>query len=169
MLEAARVLSRYRFKHAIRFVLFTGEEQGLHGSRDYASQLAGERSKVRGVFNMDMIGYDSDANGIVEIQTQDEASRSLAELLLKTIRVYQMKLTPQLPEEAPEWSDHASFWRNGYPAVLVIEDSELGETEDFNPYYHTAGDTVNALNFPYMRRIVQTVIGAAAQLAEPVR
>ena len=36
VLEAARILSQYQFKHTIRFVLFTGEEQGLIGSRAYA-------------------------------------------------------------------------------------------------------------------------------------
>jgi hypothetical protein len=188
VLEAARVLSQYKFKRSIYFVLFTGEEQGLVGSRAYAGRLKREGANIVGVFNMDMIGYDSDNNGVFEIQAPDEDSFQLAELLMATANHYNFSLAPEVPNEAPPWSDHAlvrevpneappwsdhaSFARQGYPAVLIIEDTELGETEDFNPYYHTTGDTLEAVNLSYARRIVQAIvkqIGAVAQLAEPVR
>jgi leucyl aminopeptidase len=169
VLEAARVLSQYKFKRSIYFLLFTGEEQGLVGSRAYAGRLKREGANIVGVFNMDMIGYDSDNNGIFEIQAPDEDSFRLAELLIATANHYNLSLAPEVPNEAPPWSDHASFARQGYPAVLIIEDTELGETEDFNPYYHTTGDTLEAVNLSYARRIVQAIVGAVAQLAEPVR
>lgn len=169
VLEAARVLSQYKFKRMIRFVLFTGEEQGLVGSRAYASRLKREGVEILGVFNMDMIGYDGDDNGIIEIQAQDEDSFQLAQLLIQMITEYDLKLSPEVPDEAPPWSDHAAFWRQGYPAVLLIEDTELGETEDFNPYYHTSGDTIEAINFSYARRVVQAIVGTVAQLAHLVQ
>jgi hypothetical protein len=169
VLEAARVLSQYKFKRSIYFVLFTGEEQGLVGSRAYAGRLKREGANIVGVFNMDMIGYDSDNNGIFEIQAPDEDSFRLAELLIATANHYNLSLAPEVPNEAPPWSDHASFARQGYPAVLIIEDTELGETEDFNPYYHTTGDTLEVINLSYARRIVQAIVGTVAQLAEPVR
>ncbi|MFN4218321.1 MAG: M28 family metallopeptidase [Candidatus Bipolaricaulia bacterium] len=169
VLEAARVLSQYKFKRSIYFVLFTGEEQGLVGSRFYAGRLKREGAQILGVFNMDMIGYDSDDNGVFEIQAPDEDSFQLAQLLMATTNHYGLALAPEVPDQAPPWSDHASFARQGYPAVLLIEDTELGETEDFNPYYHTTGDTLEAVNLSYARRIVQAVVGTVAQLAEPVR
>lgn len=169
VLEAARVLSQYKFKRSIYFVLFTGEEQGLVGSRAYAGRLKREGAQILGVFNMDMIGYDSDDNGVFEIQVPDENSLRLAELLMATTNHYGVALAPEVPNEAPPWSDHASFARQGYPAVLLIEDTELGETEDFNPYYHTRGDTLEAVNLSYAKRIVQALVGAVAQLAEPAQ
>jgi len=169
VLEAARVLSQYKFKRSIYFVLFTGEEQGLVGSRAYAGRLKREGANIVGVFNMDMIGYDSDGNGVFEIQAPDEDSYQLGQLLISINNRYDLRLAPEVPDQAPPWSDHASFARQGYPAVLIIEDTELGETEDFNPYYHTTGDTLEALNLSYARRIVQAIVGAVAQLAEPVR
>lgn len=169
VLEAARVLSQYKFKRSIYFVLFTGEEQGLVGSRAYASRLKREGANILGVFNMDMIGYDSDNNGIFEIQAPDEDSYQLAERLMATTNHYSLSIVPEVPNEAPPWSDHASFARQGYPAVLLIEDTELGETEDFNPYYHTTADTLEAINLPYARRIVQAIVGTVAQLAELVQ
>lgn len=171
VLEAARILSQYKFKHTLRFVLFTGEEQGLVGSRAYAGKLASEGVKILGVFNMDMIAYDGDANGFFEVHAGTrEESLTLSELMVQTIQTYEIKLVPDVLEAgATNRSDHASFWSRGYPAVLVIEDSEYGETDDFNPYYHSTADTLDKLDLSYAKRIAQVVIGAAAQLAEPVQ
>jgi Zn-dependent M28 family amino/carboxypeptidase len=171
VLEAARILSQYKFKHTIRFVLFTGEEQGLVGSRAYAGKLASDGVQVLGVFNMDMIGYDGDSDGAFEVHagTRDSSVR-IAELLVQTLQRYEIKLAPEVLEVgATNRSDHASFWSRGYPAVLVIEDSEYGATDDFNPYYHSTSDTLDKLDLSYAKRIAQVVIGAAAQLAEPVQ
>lgn len=169
--EAARILSKYRFKHTIRFVLFTGEEQGLVGSRAYAGRLARDGAEILGVLNMDMIGYDSDKDGAFEIHAGTrEPSVQLANVIVQTIKTFEIKLTPDLLESgATNRSDHASFWSRNYPAVLVIEDSEYGSSDDFNPYYHSTSDTLDKLDLTYAKRIAQTVIGAAAQLAEPLR
>lgn len=171
VLEAARILSQYKFKHTIRFVLFTGEEQGLIGSRAYAGKLASEGVQILGVLNMDMIGYDSDSNGAFEVHAGTrEGSVKLADLLVQTLSAYEIKLAPEVLEAgATNRSDHASFWSRGYPAVLVIEDSEYGETDDFNPYYHSTADTLDKLDLSYAKRIAQAVIGVAAQLAEPTQ
>lgn len=171
VLEAARILSQYKFKHTIRFVLFTGEEQGLIGSRAYAGKLASEGVQILGVFNMDMIGYDSDSDGAFEIHAgAREGSVKIADLLVQTLTAYEIKLAPEVLEVgATGRSDHASFWSRGYPAVLVIEDSEYGETDDFNPYYHSTADMLDKLDLSYAKRIAQAVIGAAAQLAEPIQ
>ncbi|MCX8104179.1 MAG: M20/M25/M40 family metallo-hydrolase, partial [Candidatus Bipolaricaulota bacterium] len=171
VLEAARILSQYKFKHTIRFVLFTGEEQGLVGSRAYAGKLASEGVQILGVFNMDMIGYDGDSDGAFEVHAGTRAeSVKLSELVVQTLQTYEIKLKPDVLEaDATNRSDHASFWSRGYPAVLVIEDSEYGETDDFNPYYHTTADTLDKLDLSYAKRIAQVVIGTAAQLAEPMQ
>src|SRR5258708_29219390 len=50
-LEAARIIARsgLKLKRTIRFVLFTGEEQGLIGSRKYAEQHAAEADSIQAV------------------------------------------------------------------------------------------------------------------------
>lgn len=171
VLEAARILSQYQFRHTIRFVLFTGEEQGLVGSRAYASKLASNGVPILGVFNMDMIGYDGNSDGAFEIHAGvRESSLKLANLLVETLQRYEIKLAPEVAEAgASNRSDHASFWSRGYPAVLVIEDTGYGESDDFNPYYHTTADTLDKLDLSYAKRLAQVVIGAAAQLAEPTQ
>lgn len=169
VLEAARILSQYKFKHTIRFVLFTGEEQWTVGSSAYARKLASAGAQILGVFNMDMIGYDSDDNGLFEMWVRPGESEELADLIVRTIETYGIALAPDVLADPRRGGDHESFWRRGYPALMIIEDTEFGETEDFNPCYHTSCDVLRMLNLSYAQRIAQAVIGAAAQLAEPVQ
>lgn len=48
VLEAARILSQYRFDRTLHFVLFTGEEQGLLGSRHYVTDAQAGGSNIVG-------------------------------------------------------------------------------------------------------------------------
>src|SRR2546428_4103931 len=54
-LEAARIIARsgLKPKRTIRFVLFTGEEQGLIGSRKYAEAHAAEADSIQAVILLD--------------------------------------------------------------------------------------------------------------------
>ncbi len=167
--EAARIFSQYKFKHTVRFVLFTGEEQWMVGSSAYAKKLASEGAQVLGVFNMDMIGYDGDGNGLFEMWVRPGESEKLADLIIRTIETHGIALAPDVLADPRRGGDHESFWRRGYPALMIIEDTEFGETEDFNPCYHTLCDVLRMLNLSYAKRIAQAVIGAAAQLAEPIQ
>ena len=59
LLEFARIIqeSGVVFRHTLRLCLFTGEEQGLVGSRALAARYAEAGEDVIGMFNTDMIGY----------------------------------------------------------------------------------------------------------------
>jgi len=57
VLAVASVLSNYKFQHTIRFVTFSGEEEGLLGSDDYAGRAQNNGDNIVGVINADMIGY----------------------------------------------------------------------------------------------------------------
>src|SRR5690606_24308011 len=64
LLELARILAPARPEATILFIAYAGEEQGLNGSYDHVRKLraAGELTKVKAVYNMDMIAYTSDAD-----------------------------------------------------------------------------------------------------------
>ena len=49
-------MSQYTFNHTIRFVAFSGEEQGLIGSRHYAEDAYNNNESIVAVLNADMIG-----------------------------------------------------------------------------------------------------------------
>ena len=55
VLEAARVLSRYRFPGSIVFAGLSGEEQGLFGGQIMARQAVAQGWHIEGVLNNDMI------------------------------------------------------------------------------------------------------------------
>lgn len=63
-LEAARILSQYRFEHTIKFIGFDFEESspsfGLTGSRKYVAEGIKSHEQLEGVFNFEMIGYYSE-------------------------------------------------------------------------------------------------------------
>lgn len=166
VLAAASVLSAYRFECTLRYVLFTGEEQGMLGSAVYAQSVAGLGEPVSGVLNLDMLGYNTPNSApTIEMDIRSGApgapDRVLTSMFSAVIEAYQINLAPRLLPSDETGSDHSSFWDEGYPAVLLIED-----WQDHTPYYHTPGDRVSSLNMPYYTDFVKAVVGAMAHLAE---
>ena len=68
-LEAARVLSRYRFAGSIVYAALAGEEQGLYGGRILAEQAKRDGWRIEAVLNNDMIGNSAGITGIVDNTT----------------------------------------------------------------------------------------------------
>jgi len=171
VLEAARLLSRHRFYHTVRFIAFAGEEQGSYGSRHYASQARARGEPIAGVLNLDMIGYETDGAPWFEIHAGlDPGSAFLANAVTRTVEAYGLDLLPQVwTAMAIGRSDHESFWEQGFPALLLIEDTELrGPTQDWNPYYHTVNDTLDKLNLRFLQEMARAAVGSLAHLARPM-
>ena len=59
VMELARVMSKYKFPSTILFVAFSGEEQGLYGSKHLAEKAKKEKWNIAGVFNNDMVGSNN--------------------------------------------------------------------------------------------------------------
>lgn len=166
LLEIARLLSGSAFAHTIRFLAVTGEETGLWGSAHYAAAARARGENIAGVINLDMIGYDHDADGICEVHAgTDPASIALADAFVAHAQRASTSLQPLVFEaDAITLSDHASFWRQGYPAILVIEGLAEGEE---NPNYHRVTDTLAHLSLPYLADIAGVAAATLAELAEP--
>lgn len=163
VIEAARVLADYNFNYSIKFMVFPGEEQGLHGSAAYAAWAAQTGEQILGVLNLDMIAYDGNNDGIVEIHSGTMgSSQAIGSFLSTNIAAFGLSLIPQvITTGATTASDHASFWNYGYPAILLIEDFQ-----DFTPYYHTTNDLLSTLNMPYFLENTRLTVGTLALLAE---
>jgi hypothetical protein len=67
-------------------------------------------------------------------------------------------------DEALGYSDHASFWGNGYDAVLAIEHVRAGSR---NPVYHTLADTVGNVAPSQLALVARLVAGSVARFADP--
>ncbi len=161
VLLAAQILSQYQFDCTLRYALFTGEEQGLVGAEAYAAEVDALGENIEGVLNLDMIAYNSDAAKIIELHTRpgNASDTAIAALFSDVISAYNLGLAPEIEPSGIQASDHAAFWMYGYPAILAIEDFE-----DFTPYYHTTGDTLDTLDLDYFTRFVKAAVGTFAHM-----
>ncbi|UCC62776.1 MAG: M28 family peptidase [Anaerolineae bacterium] len=161
VLIAAEILSQHSFGCTLRYVLFTGEEQGLYGSAAYASYVSASGEDIEGVLNMDMIAYNSDASPIVELHTRwgDAGDLAMANLFADVIATYGLGLTAEIVQDGIQASDHASFWDYGYSAILSIED-----LHDSTPYYHTTSDRLDTLDLAYYTNLIKASIGTFAHM-----
>lgn len=172
VLVSAEILSGYRFARTLRFVFFTGEEQGLLGSKAYADQLAAANQDVVAVYNMDMIAWDMIAGPTLRLHTRRTsdsgyaADLAIAGVFTNVVQSYGLSahLTPIIAADGIPYSDHASFWAVGYPGILAIED----DVDDFNTHYHTSNDKLSDLNMDYYVSYVRASVGTAAHLAQPL-
>ncbi|WP_298006175.1 M28 family metallopeptidase [Anaerolinea sp.] len=172
LMEMARLFRHYRFARTIRLIWFTGEEQGLIGSKAYVRDYG--TSGIVGVLNFDMFGYDRDGDRCFEIHTGTQPqSRTLGTCMERIISALNLHLETDLIDGYNmTFSDHASFWEAGVPALEVLENHfynapSLGcaGTRDQNPNYHTIRDTIDTLNLPVGFDIAQAGIAATASLA----
>lgn len=97
LLEMARVLSSHSFSRTVVLFFSTGEEQGTLGVKSYISQLSSnELSSIKYVVNVDMIGYDANGDGVMELWHGDHApSLALTQIMSDTIIANQINLVPR--------------------------------------------------------------------------
>lgn len=165
VLEAARVLAPFSFEHTIVFALWDEEEQGKVGSAFYAGVAAANDDTITAVVNMDAIAYDGDADGLLRIHTRPVAnSLAIKDTALMVNTTYGLNLNIAINNPGATYSDHASFWSEGYGAILVIEDFD----NDANPHYHTPTDLLQYMDLPYWLDLTKLSIGATAALAVPM-
>ena len=166
VLMAARLLAPHDLAHTVRFVLFTGEEQGLRGSAAYATACAARGENIEGVVNLDMIGYNSDQVPVIDLyaRTNVDGSLELTRLFSEVVGIYGLNLVPDRFSDT--WpinaSDQWSFLGQGYPAILAIEDMD-----DFTPYYHRISDTLATLDLDYYADFTRAAIATIAHLGRP--
>jgi len=164
VIEAARIFTQYNSKYTIIYALWDEEEQGLVGSAYYAQQAFNAGDSIMGVINMDMIAYDNDNDGVGEIHIQNYGnSISLKDNMVQVNTTYSIGVTPSIINPGTTASDQASFWNNGYGALLLIEEYYGG---DFNAYYHSVNDLIIHFNQPYYLKMSKLANGTVATLAE---
>jgi hypothetical protein len=100
--------------------------------------------------------------------TADKNSRKLAKVFSKQcksklIKLPYIRLGLPLKYEAIAKrlgdvlrSDHAPFWRENIPALMITD------TANFRyPFYHTEADTIDKLNFDFIKKVTQVTIATA--------
>lgn len=163
VLEAATVTAGYDFRREIRYIIFTGEEQGLVGSEEYAYQHRFD--PIVGVLNFDMVAYSNNNPESIDI-IGDNNSTWLVDSMISCLGTYVGSWPYYRLIDGSFWySDHGSFWDMGKYALCVIEDHDV-----VNPYYHTEGDTIGAgfEDLTLAWTCAKLGVATLAALAEPV-
>jgi Zn-dependent M28 family amino/carboxypeptidase len=185
LLALARELAGKKHEKTLRFIAFANEEQPYIESGEMGSQHSAALSKKRGervtaMLSLETLGYYSDAEksqkypfplsaaypsrGNFVAFVGNSASRDLVRTSVAAFRetVAFPSEGGALPENTPGvgWSDHASYWRIGVPAVMVTDTAFLRY-----PHYHLPSDTPDKLDYERLARIATGLLGVVRKLA----
>ena len=187
MLELARLLKNAAPARTIRFAAFVNEEPPFFtsesmGSRHYAQRSRERGEKIVAMFSLETIGYYSDRSGSQRYPfplgffypatgnfvafVSNLRSRALLHEAIAGFRRH--AAFPSEAVAAPailpgvDWSDHWSFWKEGYPALMVT-DTALYRY----PHYHTGRDTPDKVDYESLARVVTGLNGMLRDLAPP--
>lgn len=185
VLEIARFLVRKKLSRTVRLVMFVNEEPPFFktddmGSRVYASRSRQYGEQIVAMLAIETIGYYSDIIGSQQYPFPFSffypntanfigfiGNISSRHLVHKAIGIFRMYT--EFPSEglaAPGWmtgigwSDHWSFWKEGYPAIMVT-DTALFRYK----YYHTQEDTPDKIEYAHMARVVAGITRVVTELA----
>jgi len=131
VLEAARALQRLGLqpRRTVRFALFSGEEQGLNGSRAYVAAHKDELSK----FSAALI-HDTGTGKVISISLmRNYQDREIMEKVVAPLRSLGLL---ELSERWMTGSDHASFQEAGVPGFYCVQDPA-----QYFQTHHTQADT----------------------------
>ena len=161
VLAAAEILSHYSFNSTIRFVLFSGEEQGLLGSHEYVKNVSRNDETIIGDLQLDGVGCASTSYDGSRIKHHSNNVSFWMVDISKTIAsTYQNEIELEvigLPHVT--FSDHQSFVEYNYDASYFWEYT-------LTPFYHTSEDTLEHMNMTYLAKVCKLTIGTLASLAE---
>lgn len=161
VLETARLLCplRDRLKASFRFILFSGEELGLHGSKNYAQAHADELPGIRLVFNADIVGLSAPL--VLMVQNSQPLADVLNALPQNALDI--QVSGPQIVS----YSDHYPFVQAGDVPALMAVTSSPGEGRG---WAHTQADTLDKLELRPLREAVAAAARVLLRLAlEPER
>jgi len=152
-MEAARVLSNYKFENSIIYLGLSGEEQGLYGGKGFAAYAKEKGWEIIGVFNNDMIGNIKGVDGVISnrdfrifsepvppTETErerkarrfyggevDGISRQLARYVYKTTKTYMPEMNPMMIYRLDRFGrggHHRPFNDLGFAGIRIMEAHE---------------------------------------------
>lgn len=159
LLMIAKIISNYEFKHTIKFVAFSGEEQGMLGSQVYVKYLYENGEDVIADINVDTVAHTESKEGGELIRVlSDEASLWITDIAEEMSYKYDIGLSLFRHGNFPA-GDHQSFIDYGYEAVFFVE-------YDFNTNMHTPNDTVEHINITYLEKVCRLMLATLANIAD---
>ena len=160
ILEALRIVSQKdQPERTIEFFWYAGEESGLLGSAEIAKAYKNESKKVIGVLQLDMTLQPGAGDFVLGSMT-DFTSLPMREYLKQINALY---IGGKIVDDKCGYgcSDHASWHRQGYPAVMPFEST----FDASNSKIHTTGDVIStASNFNHSAMFSKIAVVMAMDL-----
>jgi len=155
MLELAEKFAETKGSHkrSILCLSFSGEEEGLLGSKHFVDDPGIDLSRVNVMINMDMVGRLNETNNL-QIGGVGTAT-GLKALVYANTDTSIIKLT--LSEEGYGPSDHSSFYGKNIPVLFYFTGAHMD--------YHTPTDTWEKINYKGMVEISDLVFNVAKETA----
>lgn len=160
LFEIARAIIKKRKKYLNNnylFVAFSGEEQGLVGSKYFVKSPLMQKQNVNFMMNMDMIGHlDSTQKTLIinGVGTSPAWNNAISEVSYSKRKIAKIKTT----ESGIGASDHTSFYLADIPAVHFFTGQHA--------YYHKPSDDPSIVNYggeafviSYMLKMLQRMNG----------
>ena len=161
LLEIAQAAGSVQPERTLCLVVFTAEEDGLIGSREFCEDPPVPAHQLVGMVNLDMLGRGPAREVHALGFEQNPDFEDIVERARKTYRTGVKKLHPNRDESLFRRSDHYSFHRVGVPAVLLFENYPLSEKED----YHTWRDVPDRVDFEKVEATARLAFATAWLLA----
>lgn len=167
ILEAARILKDVPTEYSIKFIHFSGEEQGLVGSSHYVNNVVYQggvrKLDIKLVFNLDQVGgvkgnnnntvyCDEDQGGV---SSNNAASAAVTQQLRNCTALYSPLQTAVDPAEA---TDYIPFEQKGEVITGFFEKIRSN-------YPHTSKDTFANVDPVYVYNIGKAAVGALQHFA----
>jgi hypothetical protein len=186
LLELSRLFATVQPALTIRFVAFVNEEAPFfysrqQGSSVYAAAARRRDDDIRLMVSLEMLGCYSDEPGSQRYPplfrhffpsrgnfiafVSNFRSRSKQRKLVAAFRaasdfplehIATFSLVPGVA-----WSDHLSFWRHRYPALMVTDTAFYRY-----PWYHTPQDTAERLDYHRIKAVTEGLFGAFRAIAK---
>jgi Zn-dependent M28 family amino/carboxypeptidase len=185
LLELSRLFSTIEPDCSMRFVAFTNEEppffrSGRPGSMLYAREARRRGDAIRLMISLETIGSYSGAHGsqgypplfryffpergdfiaFVSNFSSRKPMRHLARAFQSATDFPLQHVATFALVPGVAWSDHLSFWRKRYRAMMITDTAFYRY-----PYYHSAQDTPDKLNYGEFARMLNGLYGALRIMA----
>lgn len=166
LLEIARLLQNVPTEYSIRFIHFSGEEDGLRGSQHYVNNVVNAtnpKMDIRLVFNIDEVGgIAGEINDTITCDVDESnptsnnaASAVITEELATCVGLYSPLNTFTNFAEA---TDYIPFENNGEIITGFYE-------TNISPYPHTPNDNLANMDPVYVYNVGKAAIGATMHFA----
>ncbi|ESK97804.1 aminopeptidase [Moniliophthora roreri MCA 2997] len=160
LIEAFRALIAAGFKPStpLEFHWYSGEEAGLLGSQAIATSYKNSRVNVKAMIEFDMTGYFKPGSTEVIALEADYIDSGLNTFMRSIISSYSSLPAANDTPCGYACSDHASWYRAGYPTAMPFE----AITGNDNPNIHSTSDTTSVNGFSWSHSLEFTKVAVAA-------